>query len=54
MALFLGEHSLKWLAASAGVLGFGMGTVFATGIAWIESLLNLDNWMGTMLVISGT
>ena len=47
------EKSMEWMAGSSAVLGFGMGTVFATGLAWIEDLLNLNNWMGTMLVISG-
>ena len=31
-----------------------MGTVFATGLAWLESLVPLDNWMGTVLVVAGT
>ena len=47
------EKSMEWMAGSSAVLGFGMGTVFATGLAWIEDLLNLNNWLGTMLVISG-
>jgi len=46
------EKSLSHLRAVSAVTGFGMGTVFATGLAWLEALLPLDNWLGTMLVRS--
>jgi len=44
------EASLSHLHMVSGVTGFGMGTIFATGLAWLEALLPLDNWLGTMLV----
>ena len=31
-----------------------MGTVFATGMAWLEQFVALDGGAGTLLVIAGT
>ncbi len=47
-------HIVAALEIVSSVLGFGMGTVFATGLSWLESFLQLNNWLGTLLVIAGT
>ncbi|XP_059081246.1 sodium-dependent glucose transporter 1C-like isoform X2 [Tigriopus californicus] len=52
--IFIAEQSYEALALGTGVLGFGMGTIFATGLSWLEKYININNGAGTILVVAGT
>ena len=50
----VGPSSLPLLTAATLLTGLGMGTVFATGLAWLEQFVALDNGAGTALVVAGS
>lgn len=52
--ILIAEQSYEALAIGTGVLGFGMGTIFATGLSWLEKYIDINNGAGTMLVVAGT
>ena len=40
--------------ATTLTVGFGMGTVFATGISWMEGVLDINNCIGAALAVAGS
>lgn len=40
--------------ATTLIVGFGMGTVFATGLSWMEGILDINNSIGATLAVAGS
>ena len=54
LLVIYGQESLLMLKIASGLLGFGMASIYATGLLWMEQYIKITNRIGASMTIASS